>query len=80
MQYRASTGPMLPASDQYWPDTGPYSHVYRDFISKFSAKKVLISTTSAKMIDVAERTITSWRNKLNNQLHNETTLKAAQAF
>jgi len=29
-QCRASTGPMLPASDQYWPGTGMYQHVYRD--------------------------------------------------
>ena len=28
-QYRTSTGPMFPASDQYWPSTGPYRHVYR---------------------------------------------------
>jgi len=27
-QYRASTGPMLAASDQYWPGTGPLWHVY----------------------------------------------------
>ena len=29
-KYRTSTGPMLSASDQYWPGTGPYWHVYRD--------------------------------------------------
>ena len=27
-QYGASTGPMLAASDQYWPGTGPLWHVY----------------------------------------------------
>ena len=29
-QYRASTGPMLAASDQYWSGTGPLWHVYGD--------------------------------------------------
>ena len=29
-QYLASTGPMLPASDQYWPGTGTYRHVYKE--------------------------------------------------
>ena len=28
-QYRASNGLMLPASDQYWPGTGPYRHLCR---------------------------------------------------
>ena len=28
-QYRACTGPMLPASAPYMPGTGPYRHVYR---------------------------------------------------
>ena len=28
-QYRACTGPMLAASDQYRPGTGNYRHVYR---------------------------------------------------
>ena len=31
-QYRASTGPLLPESEQYWPDTAPYRHVYRDVL------------------------------------------------
>ena len=36
-QYRATTGPgptgpMLAASDQYWPGTGPYRHVYRAMV------------------------------------------------
>ena len=29
-QYRACTGPMLPAWDQYRPGTGTYRHVYRE--------------------------------------------------
>ena len=29
-QYRACTGPMLAASDQYWPSAGTYLHVYED--------------------------------------------------
>ena len=28
-QYWASIGPILPASDQYWPGTGPCWHVCR---------------------------------------------------
>ena len=32
LQYRAGTGPMLPASAQYWPITGIWWHVYRGAI------------------------------------------------
>ena len=36
-QYRAITDPMLPASDQYWPGTGPYWHVYRVLQGRYLA-------------------------------------------
>ena len=51
-QYRASTGPMLAASAQCWPGTGPLWHVYGASVAETETPTLFAASRDLRSLHV----------------------------